>query len=70
MRESIAGRFVGRAVSRVEDRRLLAGAGRYVDDVTVPGMLHAAFVAAPFPTPRSARSACPTHGPFPACTWS
>jgi carbon-monoxide dehydrogenase large subunit len=49
MRESIAGRFVGARVSRVEDRRLLAGAGRYVDDVRVPGMLHAAFVRSPFP---------------------
>jgi carbon-monoxide dehydrogenase large subunit len=49
MRESIAGRFVGARVSRVEDRRLLAGAGRYVDDVTVPDMLHAAFVRSPYP---------------------
>ena len=39
-----AGRFVGQAVRRREDPRLLTGHGRYVDDVVVPGMLHAAFV--------------------------
>jgi len=31
-------------LARVEDRRLLTGQGRYVHDVTRPGMLHAAFV--------------------------
>jgi len=49
MRESIAGKLVGASVNRVEDRRLLAGAGRYIDDVTVPGMLHAAFLRSPYP---------------------
>src|SRR5438067_168334 len=49
MRESMVGRFVGASVGRVEDRRLLAGAGRYIDDVTVPGMLHAAFLRSPYP---------------------
>ena len=49
MRESIAGRLVGARVARVEDGRLLAGAGRYVDDVTVPGLLHAAFARSPYP---------------------
>ncbi len=39
-----AGRFVGQAVKRVEDPRFLTGRGAYVDDVVVPGMLHAAFV--------------------------
>jgi aerobic carbon-monoxide dehydrogenase large subunit len=48
MREAIAGRLVGTRVARVEDPRLLTGAGRYVDDVTVPGMLHAHFVRSPF----------------------
>jgi aerobic carbon-monoxide dehydrogenase large subunit len=47
MREAIAGRFVGSSVRRVEDRRLLTGTGRYVDDITVPGMLHAAFLRSP-----------------------
>ena len=43
-----AQRFVGHRVARVEDPRLLTGRGRYVDDVTVPGMLHAHFVRSPF----------------------
>ena len=49
MRESIVGRYVGARVPRVEDPRLLAGAGRYVDDVAVPGMSHAAFLRSPYP---------------------
>jgi carbon-monoxide dehydrogenase large subunit len=48
MREAIAGRLVGTKVARVEDPRLLTGTGSYVDDVTVPRMLHAAFVRSPY----------------------
>jgi carbon-monoxide dehydrogenase large subunit len=44
-----AGRFIGAAVKRLEDPRLLTGNGKYVDDVVVPGVLHAAFVRSPFP---------------------
>jgi carbon-monoxide dehydrogenase large subunit len=36
-------------VTRVEDPRILTGRGRYVDDLRLPGMLHAAFVRSPFP---------------------
>jgi len=39
-----AGRYVGQAVLRKEDPRLLTGRGRYTDDVVLPGMLHAHFV--------------------------
>src|SRR4051812_50117097 len=39
-----AGRFVGQAVLRKEDPRLLTGRGRYTDDVELPRMLHAHFV--------------------------
>jgi carbon-monoxide dehydrogenase large subunit len=42
-----AARWVGQSVRRREDPRLLSGHGRYVDDVTLPGMLHAAFVRSP-----------------------
>ncbi len=42
-----AARFVGASVQRGEDLRLLRGQGRYVDDVRLPGMLHAAFVRSP-----------------------
>jgi carbon-monoxide dehydrogenase large subunit len=38
----------GAAVPRKEDARLLTGKGRYVSDVQLPGMLHAAFVRSPF----------------------
>jgi carbon-monoxide dehydrogenase large subunit/6-hydroxypseudooxynicotine dehydrogenase subunit gamma len=37
---------VGRSVRRVEDRRLLRGAGRFVDDVDRPGQLHMRVVRA------------------------
>jgi carbon-monoxide dehydrogenase large subunit len=40
----VAGRFIGQSVKRKEDQRLLTGHGRYVDDVVMPGMLHAAFL--------------------------
>jgi aerobic carbon-monoxide dehydrogenase large subunit len=45
-------RFAGERVPRVEDRRMLTGRGRYVDDVQLPHMLHAAFVRSPFPHAR------------------
>jgi carbon-monoxide dehydrogenase large subunit len=38
-----SGRLVGSRVNRKEDPRLLTGRGRYVDDLSVPGMLHVAF---------------------------
>ena len=37
-------RVVGTSVERLEDRPLLRGAGRFVDDIAAPGMLHAAFL--------------------------
>src|SRR6516225_1373293 len=43
------GRWVGAALTRKEDRRLLQGRGRFVGDMTRAGMLHAAFVRSPFP---------------------
>src|SRR3954447_10410197 len=42
-----AARFVGQSVRRREDPRLVTGSGRYVDDVTMPRMLHAHFVRSP-----------------------
>jgi carbon-monoxide dehydrogenase large subunit len=44
MTAGTAGRFVGQKVLRREDPRLLTGHGAYVDDVVVPGMVHAAFL--------------------------
>ena len=45
-------RYVGQRVRRFEDLRILRGGGRFVDDVTLPGMLHAAFVRSPYPHAR------------------
>jgi len=42
--------WVGRAVARMEDDRLLVGKGQYVDDLELPGQLHAVFVRSPFPS--------------------
>jgi aerobic carbon-monoxide dehydrogenase large subunit len=43
-RTPVAARYIGQSVHRKEDRRLLTGHGQYVDDLTLPGMLHGAFV--------------------------
>ncbi len=40
-------KYFGAAVKRREDPRYLRGDGRFVDDVTLPGMLHAAFFRSP-----------------------
>jgi aerobic carbon-monoxide dehydrogenase large subunit len=40
-------RYFGAAVRRREDPRFLRGEGRYVDDIKLPGLLHAAFVRSP-----------------------
>jgi carbon-monoxide dehydrogenase large subunit len=42
-----AERYTGASIRRSEDPRILTGAGRYVDDIKLPGMLHAAFVRSP-----------------------
>jgi aerobic carbon-monoxide dehydrogenase large subunit len=42
-----AERYTGSSIRRSEDPRILTGAGRYVDDIKLPGMLHAAFVRSP-----------------------
>jgi carbon-monoxide dehydrogenase large subunit len=39
---------LGSSVPRKEDFRLLTGRGRYVSDLVLPGMLHAAFVRSPY----------------------
>ena len=41
------GRHVGQRVPRVNDHGPLHGTGRYVDDIEIPGMLHAAIVRSP-----------------------
>ena len=48
----MAQRLVGMAIKRKEDPRFLTGRGLYVDDVKLPGMLHAAMVRSPHPHAR------------------
>ncbi len=50
-----AARYAGARVHRVEDDRLLTGRGTFVDDVSLPGMLHACFVRSPFARARVQR---------------
>jgi len=38
---------IGRALPRREDRRLVTGTGRFLDDIVVPDALHATFVRSP-----------------------
>src|ERR1700722_2464717 len=40
--------YIGRSVTRPNAKRLLAGKGKYVTDIRLPRMLHAAFVRSPY----------------------
>src|ERR1700689_1208365 len=40
-------KHIGARVKRLEDPALLSGRGRFVDDVKLPGTLHACFVRSP-----------------------
>ena len=44
-----ATKYVGARIVRREDRRFLTGRTRYVDDLRLPRMVHAAFVRSPHP---------------------
>lgn len=39
--------WIGKSVPRVEDPRFLVGKGRYIDDIVLPGMAHAAILRSP-----------------------
>jgi carbon-monoxide dehydrogenase large subunit len=40
-------RWIGQSIKRVEDPRLLTGRGKYIDDIVVPNMAHAAVLRSP-----------------------
>ena len=40
--------YVGRTLSRSGAKRAVAGRGTYTDDITLPRMVHAAFVRSPY----------------------
>jgi carbon-monoxide dehydrogenase large subunit len=44
--------YVGAAVKRKEDPRLITGSSTYVDDLQLAGMVHVAFVRSPYPHAR------------------
>jgi hypothetical protein len=39
--------LIGSRITRLEDAPLLRGQGRFIDDIVVPGVLHAGFVRSP-----------------------
>jgi carbon-monoxide dehydrogenase large subunit len=41
--------YVGASVRRADDPRLLSGRGRYVDDLSLPRLVHVAFLRSPHP---------------------
>src|SRR6201991_353965 len=41
------GPYIGRPMPRFEDLRLVRGAGKYSDDISMPGQAYAAFVRSP-----------------------
>jgi carbon-monoxide dehydrogenase large subunit len=41
-------RYIGKPLKRVEDPRLIKGIATYVDDLKLPGMLHAAILRSPY----------------------
>ena len=45
--------YTGQPFKRLEDERLVTGRGSYVDDLKLPGLLHAPFSAALTPMPAS-----------------
>ena len=40
-------KWVGQALERTEDHRLLTKGGHFIDDLTLPGVAHAAYVRSP-----------------------
>src|SRR4051794_25565821 len=42
-------RLIGARIPRLEDGALLIGKGRFIDDIVLAGVLHAAFVRSPHP---------------------
>jgi carbon-monoxide dehydrogenase large subunit len=51
----VGAKYFGASVPRKEDPRYLRGEGRFVDDLQLPGMLHAAFVRSPYAHARITR---------------
>ncbi len=61
------GPSMGRAVPRLEDAHAPARRGRFVDDIELPGLLHACFVRSPVAHARLTASTRRRRAPCPAC---
>jgi len=44
----VTGKYFGQPVKRLEDKFLLTGNAKFIDDIEIPGMLHAAFLRSDF----------------------
>lgn len=44
----MTGKYFGQPVKRLEDKFLLTGNAKFIDDIEIPGMLHAAFLRSDF----------------------
>jgi aerobic carbon-monoxide dehydrogenase large subunit len=40
----VTGKYFGQPIARLEDKHLLSGKAKFIDDIEIPGMLHAAFL--------------------------
>ncbi|MCX6056049.1 MAG: xanthine dehydrogenase family protein molybdopterin-binding subunit [Chloroflexi bacterium] len=40
----MAGKYFGQPITRLEDKHLLSGRAKFIDDIEIPGTLHAAFL--------------------------
>ena len=47
MSEPVKGPYIGRALKRIEDPRLIKGLATYTDDLRLPGLLHVCFLRSP-----------------------
>lgn len=47
--------YIGRAMKRKEDPRFITGQGRYLEDIVLPGMLHAVILRSPYAHARITR---------------
>ncbi|MGB0577394.1 MAG: xanthine dehydrogenase family protein molybdopterin-binding subunit [Alphaproteobacteria bacterium] len=47
MNETTQIRYIGEAVTRLEDQRFLTGTGQFIDDVSLPEMVHMAILRSP-----------------------
>ena len=45
-------RYVGKPVNRVEDPALVSGTVQFIDNLSMPGMLHCAILRSPHPHAR------------------